>query len=129
MKKVVHFEIPVDNMERAKKFYGIFDWELQDWPMADGSVYVGCRTVATDPVTHIPTEPGAISGGMIQRNNVSKMTSVTLHVPSIDDYAEKVKKAGGSQLKPKTTIEGGSFAYFLDTEGNVFGLWEDGKKS
>ena len=128
MQKVVHFEIPVGDMERAKKFYGIFDWHLQDWPMPDGSVYVGCRTVETDPNTFVPKEPGAINGGMILRNNVSKMPSITMHVPSIDDYAEKVKKAGGTMLKPKTVIEGGAFAYFTDTEGNVFGLWEDIKK-
>lgn len=128
MKKVVHFEIPADNMERAKKFYSIFDWQMQDWPMPDGSVYVGCRTVDADPVTHIPKEPGAISGGMILRNNVSRTPSITLHVPSIDDYAVKIQQAGGKLLKAKTQIQGGAFAYFQDTEGNVFGLWEDAGK-
>lgn len=129
MKKVVHFEIPVGDLDRAKKFYGIFDWNMQDWPMPDGSVYVGCRTVDTDPNTYQPKEVGAINGGMILRNDVSKAPNITLHVPSIEDYAERIKKAGGSQIKPKTTIQGGSFAYFKDTEGNVFGLWEDEGKS
>jgi len=127
MKKVVHFEIPADNIDRAKKFYGIFDWQIQDWPMPDGSIYVGCRTVDTDPNTHVPKEPGAINGGMILRNNVSKTPNLTIHVPSIDEYAEKIKRAGGSLLKPKTAVQGGAFAYFLDSEGNVFGLWEDVK--
>ncbi len=95
MKKVVHFEIPADNMERAKKFYSIFDWQMQDWPMPDGSVYVGCRTVDADPATHIPKEPGAISGGMILRNEVSRTPNITMHVPSIDDYAVKIQQAGG----------------------------------
>lgn len=128
MNKVVHFEIPVENLDRAKKFYSIFDWQLADWPMPDGSVYVGCRTVETDPNTYLPKEPGAINGGMILRNEVSKTPNITLHVPSIEEFAEKIKKAGGTQLKPKTTIQGGSFAYFRDTEGNVFGLWEDATK-
>jgi len=127
MKKVVHFEIPVDNLERARKFYSIFDWQMEDWPMPDGSVYVGCRTVDADPVTHIPKEPGAISGGMILRNDVSRATNITMHVPSIDEYAKKVLSAGGKQLKPKMSIPGGAYAYFQDTEGNVFGLWEDVK--
>ncbi|MGZ5352830.1 MAG: VOC family protein, partial [Actinomycetota bacterium] len=31
MNKVVHFEIPVDDVERASAFYAsIFGWELQD---------------------------------------------------------------------------------------------------
>ncbi|HLM21427.1 MAG TPA: VOC family protein, partial [Propionibacteriaceae bacterium] len=30
MRKVVHFEIPADDVDRAKKFYGsVFGWELQ----------------------------------------------------------------------------------------------------
>jgi hypothetical protein len=34
MNKVVHFEIPADDVARAKEFYGsIFDWELQDMDM------------------------------------------------------------------------------------------------
>lgn len=128
MSKVVHFEIPVDNLERAKKFYAIFDWNIQDWPMPDGSVYVGCQSVETDPITHAPKEAGAINGGMILRNNVSKTPSITLHVPSIDAYAEKISNAGGKMIKAKTVIQGGAFAYFTDSEGNVFGLWEDAPK-
>lgn len=128
MNKVVHFEIPVESLDRAKKFYSIFDWQMSDWPMPDGSVYVGCRSVDTDPSTFLPKEPGAINGGMILRNDISKAPNITLHVPSIEEFAVKIQKAGGKQLKPKTTIDGGSFAYFLDTEGNIFGLWEDAKK-
>lgn len=128
MNKVVHFEIPVDNLDRAKKFYSIFDWQLQDWPMPDGSVYVGCRTTETDSTTYQPKEPGAINGGMILRTPFSKVPSLTIHVPSIEDYVEKIKQAGGKLIKPRTDIEGGGYAYVADTEGNVFGLWEDKKK-
>ncbi len=128
MNKVVHFEIPVDNLDRAKKFYSTFGWQLQDWPMPDGSTYIGCRTVETDPSTFLPKEPGAINGGMILRNDVSRMPNITMHVSSIEEFTEKIRKAGGTQIKAKTTIQGGSFAYFKDTEGNVFGLWEDEKK-
>ena len=32
MGRLVHFEIHVDDMERAKKFYGeVFGWSFQDW--------------------------------------------------------------------------------------------------
>ena len=32
MGRIVHFEIHVDDMERAKKFYGeIFGWRFEDW--------------------------------------------------------------------------------------------------
>ncbi|NEU08767.1 VOC family protein [Flavihumibacter sp. R14] len=129
MKKVVHFEIPANDLERAKKFYSIFEWQLQDWPMPDGSTYVGARTVETDETTYQPKEPGAINGGIVLRDKYSSTPSVTINVPSIDEYQEKVKTAGGSIVKSKELIEGmGYYAYVNDTEGNLLGLWEDVKK-
>ena len=38
MGRLVHFEIHVDDMERAKQFYGeIFGWSFEDW-----SEYAAC---------------------------------------------------------------------------------------
>jgi predicted enzyme related to lactoylglutathione lyase len=129
MKKVVHFEIPADDLERAKNFYSIFDWQLQDWPMPDGSVYVGARTVETDDTTYQPKEPGAINGGIMLRNQYATTPSITISVPSIDEYLEKVQGAGGKIVKSKEAIEEmGFFAYISDTEGNLVGLWEDLKR-
>lgn len=128
MKKVVHFEIPADNLERAKKFYSIFDWQMQDWPMPDGSTYVGARTVETDETTYQPKEPGAINGGIVLRDQYLKTPAFAINVPSVDEYIEKVKEAGGNVVKPKQLIEGmGFYAYVSDTEGNLLGLWEDVK--
>jgi predicted enzyme related to lactoylglutathione lyase len=57
--KVVHFEIPADDVERAKGFYGsIFGWQLDDVPGLD---YTIVRTVDVDE-RQLPTEPGAING-------------------------------------------------------------------
>jgi predicted enzyme related to lactoylglutathione lyase len=130
MQKVVHFEIPADDIERAKKFYGdIFGWQLQDWPLQDGSVYTGARTVEVDETTFIPKEPGAINGGIVKRDEYVKTPQVTVNVPSIDDYVMKIKAAGGSVVREKQEIEGaGYYAYVNDSEGNLLGLWEDVKK-
>ncbi|HYJ38290.1 MAG TPA: VOC family protein [Chitinophagaceae bacterium] len=127
MQKVVHFEIPADDIQRAKKFYGeIFGWKLQDWPLQDGSVYTGARTVEVDETTFIPKEPGAINGGLVKRDQYIKTPQVTVNVPSIDEYLEKIKKAGGKVIKGKHDIEGaGYYAYVADSEGNLLGLWED----
>ena len=130
MKKVVHFEIPVDDIERAKKFYSIFDWQMQDWPMPDGSAYVGIRTVDVDDTTFQPKEPGAINGGMVKRDEFIQTPQVTINVPSVDDYVEKVKAAGGKLVKPKQEIpDAGYFAYVNDSEGNLLGLWEEIKRA
>ena len=126
MKKVVHFEIPADDLARAKKFYQIFDWQMEEWPMGNDQVYTGIRTVEVDPNTHLPKEPGAINGGLVKRDEFIKTPQVTINVPSIDEYVEKVKTAGGQVVRPKILIEGGGYyAYVNDTEGNLLGLWED----
>jgi hypothetical protein len=45
----------------------------------------------------------------------------------VDAYAEKITRNGGKVAKPKMTIPGvGYQAYFLDTEGNVFGVFQAG---
>lgn len=129
MKKVVHFEIPADDIDRAKKFYSIFEWDIQDWDMPDGSKHTGVRTVAVDESTQIPKEPGAINGMMVKRDQISKTPTITINVPSIEEYTEKIKTAGGSVVQEKISIpDMGSYAYFQDTEGNTFGLWEDAKR-
>ena len=38
MGKVVHFEIPTDDLGRAKAFYSsVFDWKLATMPMGGGT--------------------------------------------------------------------------------------------
>jgi hypothetical protein len=130
MDKLVHFELPADNLTRAKKFYEeIFDWKITEWDMPDGSKYLGVNTVETDEKTHLPKEPGAINGGIIERSQMTKAPIFAMHVSSIDDYIPKIEAAGGSVVKAKTDIMGmGFYAYATDSEGNVIGLWEDAKK-
>jgi len=129
MKKVVHFEIPADDIERAKKFYSIFDWDIQPYPMADGSVYNGVRTVEVDQQTWLPKEPGAINGAIVKRDQYVQTPQVTVNVPSVDEYLKKIQAAGGNIVKEKQEVGGmGYYAYAKDTEGNLLGLWEDIKK-
>jgi len=123
MDKVVHFEIPADDLPRAKGFYGsTFGWQLNEM---EGMDYT---TVMTSPVDdqQMPTEPGAINGGMMKRAPDTPSPVITVNVDSIDDALKKVESAGGSTIKPRQEIPGmGAFAYFKDTEGNVLGLWEN----
>jgi len=130
MDKVVHFEIPFDNQDRAKKFYSsIFGWELQDWQFAGGLTYTGVRTVPVDEKTYMPTEPGAINGGMMKRSKEVSAPIITIHVGSIDEYIKKIEAAGGKAVMPKQEVpDMGFYSYFIDSEGNVIGLWETMKK-
>jgi hypothetical protein len=51
-------------------------------------------------------------------------------VPSVVDFAEKVKKLGGQVVVPKTAVpKMGYFIITLDPEGNPIGLWETDEKA
>jgi uncharacterized protein len=126
MSKVIHFEIPADDLDRAKSFYGaVFGWELQTTPV-DGGEYTSVKTTEADEQTQLPLEPGAINGGMFQRNEgLPSSPVITIDVDGIDDALKQIEAEGGSTVTPRTAIPGmGAFAYFKDPEGNVMGLWE-----
>lgn len=124
MDKVVHFEIPTDDLSRAKEFYGsVFDWNLQTMDEMD---YTIAMTTPVDEQTQLPTEPGGINGGMMKRSTDTPSPVLTVGVDSIDASMKQVEVAGGAVVQPRTEIPGmGAFAYFKDTEGNVLGLWEN----
>lgn len=125
MNKVMHFEIPADDLQRAKAFYGsALGWHLESMPMGDGE-YTIVVTTPVDEQTQVPTEAGAINGGMFQRTAELTAPVITVDVPDIDAALQQVEAHGGSIVSPRTAIPGmGAFAYFTDTEGNVMGLWE-----
>ena len=127
MDGIVHFELPVNDMARAKKFYSeIFGWDLQDWPMPDGSQYVGVHTTPIDEKTRKPLEVGAINGGMVMRSEKVPAPIFAINVSSIDDRVKQILAAGGSVTMAKMDMMGmGFYAYVKDPEGNTIGLWED----
>lgn len=125
MDKVVHFEIPADDTARAKDFYAsIFGWDVNDHDMGNGMIYTTLGTVPVDEKM-MPSEPGAINGGMMSRSADVSGPVITVGVSSIDDTLKKIEGNGGSTIQPRTEIENmGAFAYFRDSEGNTMGLWE-----
>jgi predicted enzyme related to lactoylglutathione lyase len=122
MDKIVHFEIPVDDLGRAKDFYGTtFGWGIED---AKEMPYTLLRTVSVDD-TQMPIEPGAINGGMMKRSDDITSPVLTIEVASVSDALERIAAGGGTVVMPRQEIPGmGAFAYFKDTEGNTLGLWE-----
>jgi predicted enzyme related to lactoylglutathione lyase len=122
MDKVVHFEIPFDDKQRAMKFYAdSFGWQLVDIPEMK---YVTAGTVAVDE-QHMPTEKGAINGGLFERPKEAPHPTIYVGVQSVETTIKKVEAAGGRVITPRTPIPGmGAFARVADTEGNVVGLFE-----
>ncbi len=122
--RVVHFEIPADNVERAKTFYQkAFGWQISQYP---GMEYHMVGTTPVDQKTQMPTEPGAINGGMPKRQDPVKSTVVTVDVPDIESSLKNIEMLGGKVVQKKQAVgDMGFTAYFKDTEGNVVGLWAE----
>ena len=121
--RVVHFEIPADNVKRAEAFYSkAFGWQMNHIP---GMGYTMVGTTPSDQ-NGMPKEPGAINGGMAKRGSPLKNPVITIGVQSIDEALETVKKLGGKVVKKKEAVgDMGFSAYIKDTEGNVIGLWQN----
>ena len=125
--KVAHFEIPADNVERAKSFYSkAFDWQISQYP---GMEYHMVGTTPVDQKTQMPTEPGAINGGMTKRQDPVKNTVITIDVNDIESSLKSIEKLGGKIVQKKQPVADMGFtAYFKDTEGNVVGLWQSARR-
>jgi hypothetical protein len=122
--EIVHFEIPADDTERARKFYSAtFGWKLNRMPDMDYTM------VSTGPVDDegMPKEPGFIGGGIAKRAAPLEHPVVTIMVDDLLAAEKAIEKHGGKILQHKQPIGDGSMGfsgYFKDSEGNVVGLFE-----
>jgi len=123
MSRVVHFEIQVDDVERAKAFYSaVFGWEFQDWSGMVGAVYWGAITGPDDQM--------GINGGLLQRpasapapEQGANAFVCTMQVDDYDATEAAILAAGGVVALPKSALTGMAWqGYYLDTEGNTIGI-------
>lgn len=123
MGRLIHFEIHVDDMERAKKFYGeVFGWRFEDWSEYAGMPYFGA-------VTGDDTELG-INGALMQRqstppekNQAMNGYACTMGVEDYDTTEAKIINLGGTVAMPKHALPGMAWqGYYVDTERNIFGI-------
>jgi hypothetical protein len=119
--RVVHFEVPFDDEERATRFYReVFDWQIASMPG------MGYHLVTTGPSgDQGPTEPGYIDGGMMARQADITTPVITIDVPDIDATLTEIEARGGARVLDKQAVgDMGFSAYFKDPEGNLMGLWQ-----
>jgi uncharacterized protein len=119
--RVVHFEIPFDDGDRARGFYAkAFGWQVMPMPEMDYTI------VASGPSgDQGPTEPGFINGGMMQREEPFTAPNLVIDVDNIEAALKAVNEAGGTTVAEREAVgDMGFAAYFRDTEGNLLGLWE-----
>lgn len=116
MSRVIHFEIPASDPERAANFYKkAFGWKIEKWP---GPMDYWMVTTGTDGA------PG-INGGLLRKQAPTVATTNTIGVESVDGAVAAVQGADGKLVVPKMPIPTiGYFAYCEDPEGNLFGVMQ-----
>ncbi len=120
--RVVHFEIPFDDGDRARGFYkDLFGWQVQEMPEMSYTIVMSGPSGDQGP-----TESGYINGGMLARQQAATSGPVlVVDVDSIDAALTTVGSLGGETLRGKEPVgDMGFAAYVRDPEGNVVGLWE-----
>ncbi len=110
---IVHVEIHVKEPKKLEKFYAsLFGWKFQEVPGINYSLF------------EAPSGPGGGIGGLQPGNWQPGVVNYIL-VNSIDEHVEKVKKAGGKIISPKSDVMGqGWFAIFEDPSGTRMALWQ-----
>jgi predicted enzyme related to lactoylglutathione lyase len=105
--KITWFEIAGDDGNRARGFYsGLFGWQFKafegghDYQMTDG--------------------------GAVFTNPERKGILVYFGTSDIDASVEKVRELGGQSDDPQPIENVGRYANCTDTEGNAFGLFQQG---
>ena len=107
MASVDHFEVPADDIDRARAFYTkVFGFSYEPWGDDMGMLRTG----------------GGIDGDIHQRD-VAPHPTFVITVENIEQTLAEIVAAGGAQVGD---IEAMSdvmrYAYFTDSEGNLVGV-------
>ena len=102
---VVHFEIGCRDLPATKEFYSkLFDWPIDDqYQIADAGL--------TGHLTALGHEP----------------QHYTMFYVQVEDVAEAITRAvslGGKKIVGPVPLPTGTFAWIMDPQENVIGLWK-----
>jgi uncharacterized protein len=117
MPTIVHFDVPAEDIDRAKKFYSaLLGWKFESFPEMHYNLIT---------TTNLDGTPG-VGGGMGKRMEPSQRMMNYFGISSIDIAMKQVKRLGGKILSEKMAVpQMGYLVNCIDTEGNLFGLWEE----
>jgi predicted enzyme related to lactoylglutathione lyase len=109
---MVHIEIPADDTEQARAFWGgLFGWEFQAFPGSPSEYHL--------------MRIGESSGGAITNMEPGKRgTRTYFDVDDIKAGAARVHELGGQAGEPMPVPSMGWFVTCTDPHGNDFGLWQ-----
>ncbi|AGB01993.1 VOC family protein [Methanoregula formicica] len=124
MPNIAYFEIPANNVDRAKHFYkNLLGWMIE--PIKTPTMDLkSMEAIQYNEITLGEPTLGTINmGGLYKRQGDETIKNYVM-VDDIDKVVAKVEKLGGKIVMPKFMIKGvGLVAVLQDTEGNGFGVW------
>ena len=113
--EIVHFDIPSDDMDWARRFYReLFGWTFDD--VQGFADFAMTRAGAGD-----------VTGGLGKRGvTAPEGLRIYVNVDSIDEAIARLPDLGGSVVVEKTEVPGqGWYAAINDSEGTEIGIWEN----
>jgi predicted enzyme related to lactoylglutathione lyase len=120
MNELAYFEIQANNPKRAAGFYEkVFGWEFTKDPAI--------------PIDYWRIKAGWQMGGLLRRPAKAPLSHksgtnafvCSIMVKDFDETAKKIKSLGGKVALDKFAVPGKCWqGYFIDTEGNTFGIFE-----
>ena len=113
---VCHFEIPADDVDAARRFYGeLFNWTINPAPGKDDYLFI--RTSQDNPA--------ALGGGIVKRPDPQHGVTLFVMVDSVEAMATKLEALGGKVLQPKTAVPRMGWTVLArDPQGNPIGLFQ-----
>ncbi len=115
----IYFEIQVDAPARAIGFYStVFGWRFSE--------------IKGLPIEYWHIDSGGMGGGLLKRpaekppmRSGTNAFVCSFEVKDFDATAKKILGAGGIVALEKLAVPGKCWqGYFIDTEGNTFGIFE-----
>lgn len=124
MNSVAYFEIQSDNPAKSAEFYGsIFGWT--------------CTRAPEMPIEYWRVETAGIRGGILKRpakipppQSGTNAFCCSMEVKNFDSVATQILDRGGQVALPKFAVPGVCWqGYFIDPDGNTFGLFQADSKA
>lgn len=121
----IYFEIQADNLEKARSFYSsIFGWKFE-------------KASEDTPLEYWRIETRGNRGGLLKRPANKPPAECgtnafvcSFEVDDIDVFEKKILKYNGKVTLSKFPIPGVCWhAYFMDPEGNNFGIFQPDEKA
>lgn len=109
--QAVHFDIPADDTERARRFYTqLLGWDFESQP---GPAEYWLAKTGASPV-----------GGVLPRRGRDRRPLIYFEVDDVDAAAAQARTLGGEIVVDKMPVKNkGWLVKVRDTEGNLIGLW------